>query len=289
MSDPLTAAVVRYQRTGTGREELVQKTAVIVYRHLLGRRSADEDDAGDFLCFFYPKIPHLFGRFSYQGKPFVHYLMVTVKMQFRSFQAQRRKEDARRIFLEFHKSVLPPWSPPHVLRTAPSSHIRKKVEQVFGISGQEPVSNTTYRRRLLFLIMKEALKIDSETVEYVAAVTGYEESWLYNCIQKLKSKMKQKCERIDTLRLKRNRYYLRVCTLHTQLTRAVHTIERQDLCNTLKNVKRLLMDTIDELSRVPTTPTHRDIAMILGVPKGSVDSGLYYLKNAYLEACEKET
>ena len=35
---------------------------------------------------------------------------------------------------------------------------------------------------------------------------------------------------------------------------------------------------MDKMSRVGLAPTNKEIARILGVPKGTVDSGLYWLK-----------
>jgi hypothetical protein len=40
-----------------------------------------------------------------------------------------------------------------------------------------------------------------------------------------------------------------------------------------------------ELKSTALLPTHKDIASVLGVAKGSVDSGLYYLRKAF-SACE---
>jgi DNA-directed RNA polymerase specialized sigma24 family protein len=46
-----------------------------------------------------------------------------------------------------------------------------------------------------------------------------------------------------------------------------------------------LSNMLDEIAHVRLCPTHRDIADVLGIPKGTVDSGLYYLKESFGALC----
>jgi hypothetical protein len=87
------------------------------------------------------------------------------------------------------------------------------------------------------------------------------------------------------LRERRNRAFLQIYRIHQELSREHDAQRRHTLLEKLEGEKKRLAAALDEMSRVPTAPTHRDIAAALGVPKGSVDSGIYYLKNALEENC----
>ena len=46
----------------------------------------------------------------------------------------------------------------------------------------------------------------------------------------------------------------------------------------LSRARRRMRLAMNRMARVGLAPTNREIASVLGVPKGTVDSGLYWLK-----------
>jgi hypothetical protein len=93
--------------------------------------------------------------------------------------------------------------------------------------------------------------------------------------------MQRQRDRLDYLKRKRNWYFIRLHILHSELSGERDPSKRCTISKDLRNIKRFMEITNHEISRVPTTPTHREIARVLGTPKGSIDSGIYYLKNAF--------
>ena len=57
-------------------------------------------------------------------------------------------------------------------------------------------------------------------------------------------------------------------------------VELRRLDRLIRQEKVHLENARRELSKVPVSPTHRDIADVLDMPKGSVDSALYYMRTA---------
>ena len=78
---------------------------------------------------------------------------------------------------------------------------------------------------------------------------------------------------------------MRIYRIHEGLFREYDCRIKERLLLQLVSEKKRLAAVIDEMSRVPASPTHKDIAAVLGIPKGSVDSGIYYLKSALEDNC----
>ena len=53
--------------------------------------------------------------------------------------------------------------------------------------------------------------------------------------------------------------------------------------------RRRMRGAMDRMARVGLSPTNKEISRILGVPKGTVDSGLYWLKKKLAQVYDPDT
>ena len=288
MYDILTRNILHFQRTGQGFPELLEDTSLFVYRFLKNKKGMNEDDKSDFFCKFYPKIPLMFHRFAYQGKPFSVYLIVSLKWQLRSYLRQKRRNIYHRDIIEQQTLRQKPYHDFVCEACEPTPEMTKKAKIIFEAENSGVVPNPVHRKRLLFLTMKGSMEIDYHITEHISLITGYEKSWLYNCILRLKLRMEQKRARLEMLRKKRNWYFTQIFIIHYKLLLEKNPVKRIGLYRILAENKAYMQNTLDEIAKVPIAPTHQEIANVLGIPKGSVDSGLYYLKNAFEKAYASE-
>jgi hypothetical protein len=277
----LTRSILHFQRTGQGFPKLLENTSLFVYRFLKKKSGINEDDKSDFFCQFYPKIPVMFHRFVYQGKPFSVYLIISLKLQLRSFLRQKRRHVYQRDIIEQQYLWQKPYSECAFEVREPLPEMTAEAKRILGDGRTAGSHHPVHSKRLLFLAMKGSMEIDDHITECISFITGYEKNWLYNCILRLKIGMEKKRKRLEMLRKKRNWYFTRIFIIHSILLIEKDPLRRNKLFSTLREFKTYMRSTLEEIAKIPIAPTHQEIADVLGIPKGSVDSGLYYVKNAF--------
>jgi DNA-directed RNA polymerase specialized sigma24 family protein len=82
------------------------------------------------------------------------------------------------------------------------------------------------------------------------------------------------------LRRRRDQAFFRLKLFETRLKHETNRRELTRLEKLTRQEREHLKNARHELARVPVSPTHRDIAEVLDMPKGSVDSALYYMRTS---------
>jgi hypothetical protein len=287
----LTERVMLFQDTGVGSRELINDILLRVYRYPSMRRGFDEDDCGDFCLHFYPRIRHLISRFQFRGIPFEAYLATNVRFQLQSYLARKRNE--RRLasirnleLLLDHRTN----SRASVDGTDDSAGERSAAEvdadieaairSFFGVAPHHLVETERLRRHLLILVMKACMIVTDDQLRAVATLTGHDAEWMLSCAAKLRTTMTARTRRIEELRARRNRLYLRLRMLEDLLPTAADSSARLELANKIADCRLRLNATRLCLSRASRFPTHYELADTLNIPKGSIDSTLYYLRHS---------
>ncbi len=265
----LTEKVLSFQQSGRGRELLIHEIALLVYSSFLLKTSLSEDQTGEFLCFFYRDMDHLINRFSYQGKPFEAYLNIILKWRLKSFlsRTSRKKEtvsivnDAR--FINIIQQEYP------VLE----KEMIKVDPETAGM-----VQSITDKKRILILFMKEYVISDPEYLPHVALITGFPEKWIEVRAEMLKRMVYRRIRRYRTLSEKRNRTFFKLYLTEKKLSEAYTAEDISIYTSEITTLNNRLRLTNKELSRVSFHPTNREISMVTGIPKGTIDSGMFYLR-----------
>lgn len=288
MLTQLTKEVIAFKKTGRGYKKLLEKISLIVYYYPKKKLGWDLDDCSDFFCMFYPKIAVLIDRYSFNERPFEAYLSVTINFQLKTFLTKRSQKN--RYSLVFSNSSF--WSTAEPSLTywgtreeGPDNEkevpeMVPEAKRCFLISEDGKITDTGMQRRLLFLTLTGSMYITMRLIEAVSTVTGYTTEWLVLCIEMLKHKMETRYIRIRELQERRSRAYLKVYKIHQEITECYEENERIRKIRLLNREQHCMRLSAYELSKVPTCPTHKDIADVLDIPKGSVDSGLYYIKHS---------
>jgi DNA-directed RNA polymerase specialized sigma24 family protein len=80
------------------------------------------------------------------------------------------------------------------------------------------------------------------------------------------------------LRERRNRAYSRLLFMEKELSGETEHEAAEALRRKIGKLKKIMMQASYEISRIPLCPTHNAIAEELGIPKGTVDTGLRWIK-----------
>lgn len=147
----------------------------------------------------------------------------------------------------------------------------------------EDLVNDPHSRRLLLLGMKAADYLEPHHLEKLALLTGYRFEYLFQCWTELRERTFRRRRRLALLQHRRNRAYLQLRCLEIQIAACNDDSTRKRYATQTQLQRERLRAVVALIERVPRTPTNRDLSAVLGIPKGSIDSGLYALREVLLE------
>jgi DNA-directed RNA polymerase specialized sigma24 family protein len=270
----LTEKVLQYQRTRQGLRDIVDEIAPRVYQFPRRTMGWDEDACGDFYVFIHPRLIRLLDRFRDQGKPFESYLWAVLNWQLRNFARDRNREERR-------------WKAS--LRVEPGALVSVEQHRAPG-DGPEAqalsaaaalsryVRSDADRRNFLFLALKCSRLIDTDNAAALASVSGIATETLMALVTELRGMRGARESRHEMFRGRRNKAYAAIRLLETELQGEVDPAKRASAEERLALMRRRMSSAMQRMSRVGLAPTNLEISKSLGVPKGTVDSGLYWLK-----------
>ncbi len=270
MDGKLNDLLVYFRRTGNGKDSLVSGISIVVYGYPKGKEHCSEEDCAAFFLSFYPRIQSLLVRYRDVGRNFDAYLNTCLRWHLKTYLKQRIRNDRKEKLL------------------LKESYLARNREENDGIEAFECASPEAEDgeaadrkpgvKHILLLTLKSVMFLSDQAVEHIAILAGIHRDFLFHIVEILRFTMRKRLDRISKLTSRRNRNYFRIRFLSEEKQLCLNpdrisTIDRQ-----IANEKKRYDRTTYDIGRVPKSPTHRDIARILGLPKGSVDSGFYYLK-----------
>jgi len=105
--------------------------------------------------------------------------------------------------------------------------------------------------------------------------------------EKLKLKVQKRLDRIKIIRDRRNSAFFKFHLLQEKISFAEDENEKLELKEEISKIREKIYKMNKTISKAPTRPTHKDIADILGIPRGSIDSGIHYIKSSFKEIDKK--
>jgi DNA-directed RNA polymerase specialized sigma24 family protein len=270
----LTEKVLSYQRTRQGLRDIVSEIAPRVYQFPRRTMGWDEDACGEFYVFIHPRIIRLLDRFRDQGKPFESYLWAVLNWQLRNFARDRNRDERR-------------WKVS--LRMEPGAPVSLDDEEgPRDESGRDAlvasavlaryVRSEADRRNFLFLALKCSRLIDTQNAPALARVAGVTTETLLELVTTLREMRAARENRYEMFCGRRNKAFAAIRLLETELHDEVDPAKRASTEQSLARMRRRMSSSMQRMSRVGLAPTNLEISRVLGVPKGTVDSGLYWLK-----------
>jgi RNA polymerase sigma factor (sigma-70 family) len=302
----LNERVLAYQHTGEGLEELVRQLSARIYRYPRHRPGLDEDDCGEFYIYFYPRLIRTVENFREQGKPFEHYLNAVLRWQLQSYLRRKNRDKRSRALIcrpafwdqpgERRAAEDSPWDdvpgkvPPGEKQAKedprfPGVHFPDvpTAQAPFPFMGPGGVMKTdSDRRRFLLMLLKNMQFLDARELEMGFSFCGYPADELAAITAKLKERLAGKEARLAFLRTRRNRAFFKLGLLEEELSVTPEAAEKERLRACLVKTRATLRLAQQRLARTPRCPTNRDLAEVLDLPKGTVDTSLYWLKKRLL-------
>lgn len=277
MAGSLTSQIHAYRRGELSRQDLIERVSVYLYTYLHKRFDQERDSASEIFCYLYDRLPTMIDRFVFRGRPFEAYLHITLnrsilsyyRQQKRAFRLQRYSE---RIYCQDRLYSLPDQ------RSYPSLALEGRAVDYFAVT-KKRIPSPYLSRRLLVLICKSALQATEEQIRLTAELTAVDQGWLEETLKDLKAGMSARTGRHTRLKAMRRSYMAQAAVCREEVADLGSGHPESNEREKLKELNRRIRRINAAIERLPLSPTHGEIARLLSMPKGSVDSCLHYLKS----------
>lgn len=268
----LTREVVDYQKTGDGLGRLVDQISKLVYEFPVGRSGFSDEDGAELLLRFLPRITRLINRYRETGQSFESYLAASLRWQIKTLAAERSGERIQLVALR---------GPGSELRIAEQTRVAPPVTEVC-----EPVTQASYKsrlrcgqgRRLVHLSLKMTERLGEADYRRVAAASGCDPEWLVSCWHKLQDGCSAQRERRRSIQERRDHAWFKIRCLQYRLRLVLEAEEQDTAIRQLAMWRRRYEHARRVLGRMHDGPSHAEIARVLNIPKGTVDSSVFYGK-----------
>jgi hypothetical protein len=134
------------------------------------------------------------------------------------------------------------------------------------------------RKGLLYLVLKCCRRLGPGELAAAAAATGVEPRRLTGMVEQLRAGLEPAERRLAILRERRNRAFSEARLLESEIAGGPDAGPAEALRLRLAAANRRMNTAVARMARVRRDPTNREVARVLGVPKGTVDCGLFWLK-----------
>ena len=277
--ESLNSLVAYYQNTGLGLAEIVKRLSLRIYNYPAGKCRADEDDCGEFYLFFYPRLLRTLEHFQDRGKPFEWYFNSVLRWHYKVYCTQKRKDQTN---WAIARNVLFWELPEEDMPISVSLNSRVGDCKIIPIDRFGGFREKTWRKRILFLALKNARHLDDSAIGWIGDLTGVAEEHLVAMVERLRANLYKRELRLHTLYRRQNRIFTKIFLLQRDLLWEVDPQIKAGLALSLCELRATLRTLQKKIRRVRLHPSNREIAELLQIPKGTIDTSLYWLRRQLL-------
>jgi hypothetical protein len=141
----------------------------------------------------------------------------------------------------------------------------------------------TCRQRILFLALKNARHLDDSAISWISGLTGIGEDHLMGMVERLRASLYKRELRLHKLYRRQNKIFTKIFLFQRDLLWEVDPEIKSELAFSLCELQTTLRSVQRRIRRVRLHPSNREIAELLRIPKGTVDTSLYWLRQRLIE------
>jgi len=230
-------------------------------RHLVNWDRTDNDE---YLSWLYPRISQAIGTYRETGSSFETYIGSMVRMTAKEFRARKF-----RTFVSEYAAWMSALPDMYTYEEPPEYVCAEKISD----------SKTEKPRQLLILVLKCCCYVSDDFLERAAPKLGISVKELSRMVNFLK-KLREKREQCNSELQERVNYQFYRCIFYEKRLKTLpeNSIAAQRIKVRLEHGRERLAGLRERLAKRAPDPSNSQIARLLGISKGTVDSVLYRLK-----------
>ncbi len=264
-----------WKKSEEGRNAFLAALAKILYSDP-GRFGFDTvDQAADSLAWHRERILSLLDRYVDKGSSFESYVSSSLRYLAKSYRRDERRLRERDMACE------------RSLRFADPEQYDWESESdsvLFEpIIDRAPVSSSRRHRkardsRILYLLIKCAWEAGDRETRLAAEITGLPETQLSLALAQARRFLEIERCRFERMTARRNRAWSAIRIYEARLAEETGELQREGLLGALARSRKEYECALADLRSFRPLVPNSVVARLLKVPKGSVDSGIHYLK-----------
>jgi len=228
-----------------------------------------EDERTEFLAWVYPRLSEAVETFRDTGSSFDAYIHNRISWGILDFKI----ESAERKTMERAY-----WTERSCEFTCEPEEEYCRVEEAES-KKQKAGPVLSNPKQVLALALKCCFFVSDDFCEKIAPSLEVDAQELRQRMERLRVVAAERALRRSELEERAASLYYRSVVLAAKLASAPEDSKRRSKCELSLNATRKRLDSVrSRISRIRLDATNREIAAELGVPKGTIDSGLYFLR-----------
>ena len=303
MATELTELVLTYQRLlaseteqDTHRRKELYRTLcdacrIIFYTYPVTVRVLQEEDAVELMLSMEGRLRHLIENFRYEHLPFEHYVRKVAYLQAHVF-VRRRARELRRyqsVFRTIDEIEEEQVSSPDAFYRSGFQETALLDDELWGDDSKEcellrtqMLRSETFRNRLFHLVLLSADDLHAQQIGFLARFMHMDEEELAMHLTRAHEMSVQKRRRTWQMIDIRNAHYSAKLFYKQELRmlREINAdpIRIERIARRLKRAEYHFNRSLENLHHRPNPVTHTVVADYMGVPKGTIDSGLHTIR-----------
>jgi hypothetical protein len=226
----------------------------------------NREECIDYLCWLYPRLSKAIDKYQDQGTSFDAYISALIYYSSREYRFRER---------DHHISEHVCWKEKAndllICSNEPSYPEKRRL--------YKPVSNP---QQILILLLKSYYFVSDDFILRIAPALGLEKEILKEMIDELRTVRTEKEEKIRSLQERIYSQFYRCIAFEKRKNAAPEgSALQKKLQDRLYRARIRLVSMRKRLSVMRLDATNSQIADILGVPKGTIDSALHFTKLKY--------
>jgi hypothetical protein len=225
-----------------------------------------QDDLFDFLCWAYPRLGRSIDRYKDKGATFDAYINSMIRLAHKEFRF-RRKDKKVMEYSWWNANA----KDSYVANNEPD-YANFEIEN----SIDSPIKN---QRQVLFLLLKCYYFLSEDFIDKIAPALDVDKQELITLIDNLHKLRKHQEDEFNILRERINSQFFRCICFESRMRAAAEGsahYERMKKCWEKSRVR--LRSMRKRLSNMRLNASNSQLAKLLDIPKGTIDSSLHALK-----------
>ena len=233
-------------------------------------------EAGDFIVTFIPKVDNIIDNFNIDLASFHHYINKHIKWLMFSFCKQYTKNKEKNEAI-YYNQINEYDSMNTVSESIGEYKISSNAIKLLNIINGKIIKKSVKKRLLIFLL-KNSRSLNIDQINVFAPIIDISPEWLFLKKEELCSLCNKRIKNREYLKQRYVRLFLEITKEQDKLNKIEFFSNKQYILESIEK-KQIRKNQLEELIKNRHCgPKNEEIAKILSIPKGTVDSSLYYLK-----------
>jgi hypothetical protein len=265
---PLDSYLAQFYEGEVGKKELEG----FIFEYILNNyqnfylKDWKEDECVDFLCWLYPRLSRAVDNYRYEGASFTAYISTMVRLSAKEF---RYREKEHRLIERTY------WG-----AAAEDMFVRNpEPDYLSEFVPKTPFRSVTNPRQALILLLKSYSSISDDFIARAAPAIGMNKETLMQLIENLKAMRFEQDLEIRSLRERIYGQYFRCKSFEQRRNASSEGSPRYFVMQRrLERAEKRLKNMKKALKAIKSGASNRQVARILGVSKGTIDSNIHAVK-----------